>query len=1221
MTACSLQPAEVPFPDGETGVTVPVTTPFKFGQPRPFEYTSVSPDSIRESAPVHFDLDKLPAKSFTINDFKPLTDTIQQVNFDWDKLPDSVININEMTERPFRFQQSVLPSPVVVKAGMPKLMSNTSSGVLQFSVEEGLPGMAISASLTDRSGCTWLATEKGLCRYTGDYLYIYSFVNKTPQGGDYTISQMTLDNNGNIWLVTMGDGIYMIDTHNNMLLHNKDPFFSTRVLCDHTGLLWVTTLADGIFIIDSKKETIKNITRAGGENYGNRITAIREDSHNNIWLGYVDHVAVLDVQRKSIKKLTKELGFSNNVVLSFCEDWRGDMWIATYGEGIQVISFKNKTLGTLNKRNGFYGPAVELLEDSQQRLWILRRDTSYILNRERNALKKVLVDAVMTQANIRGSSLIDMHGNIWMGTINRGVVILDTKGPLPETLDTKNGLADNNVWGLLEDEKGLIWLATRQGINIYDPRYNQLKLFSADQGLGVIATGRVDSDSQGNIFVTTVKGFSMVSPRQKTLVNYEIKQGNSNFYISECLADSAGRLWLISYNGLYVYDIGKKWLQLVDKQAGLLSNVTWDLLQDGQGNIWAASDSGITIINTRKNTMQYLRKKDGLCNNVVFKLIQRPGGKMWVGTLTGISIIDMNNFSITNLTRKEGLVPEDVYDMVEHGGTVYAGTSSGMIAVNEAAPGDTGKSWHIANYGKREGFRYNDFNQNTGIALKNGQLWWGITPVLTVITQLPLPDTLRPAINITGMNIMDQSFSFSSGTAEDDGIKATGSIGSKANKGNERENKLTADSGYLQQHHISWDSVTGGFNIPAGLNLPYNQNAVNFSFSNTNISGRERILYRYILEGIDKKWSDISDRNNTKNYFNLPAGKYTFRVRTIGLNRSWSQEAVCSFIITPPWWKTWWAYILYVLVAAAIATAYANYRSYQLRKENLALESKISQRTGELSKSLNDLKATQTQLIQSEKMASLGELTAGIAHEIQNPLNFVNNFSEVSNELMDEMNAEIARGDMDEARAIANDIKQNLEKIAQHGKRADAIVKGMLQHSRTSAGQKEATDINALADEYLRLAYHGLRAKDKDFNAILKTEFDPLIKKVTIIPQDMGRVLLNLFTNAFYTITEKKKQQQYADYAPMVTVKTLLLPGFGEGPGQVQIIIADNGSGIPQKILDKIFQPFFTTKPTGQGTGLGLSLAYDIVKAHRGELTVKTAEGKGTEFTIQLPVA
>ncbi|MEP7143458.1 MAG: ATP-binding protein [Ferruginibacter sp.] len=281
-----------------------------------------------------------------------------------------------------------------------------------------------------------------------------------------------------------------------------------------------------------------------------------------------------------------------------------------------------------------------------------------------------------------------------------------------------------------------------------------------------------------------------------------------------------------------------------------------------------------------------------------------------------------------------------------------------------------------------------------------------------------------------------------------------------------------------------------------------------------------------------------------------------------------------------------------------------------------------------IEKAYSDLKATQSQLIQQEKMASLGQLTAGIAHEIQNPLNFVNNFSEVNKELLTELKEEAGKGNMDEVKAIANDIINNEEKINHHGKRADAIVKGMLQHSRSSTGQKEPTDINALADEYLRLSYHGLRAKDKDFNATIKTDFDKEIKKIYIIPQDIGIVLLNLFNNAFYAVSKSPQPRKDSEYKPLVTVTTGKIKSSAInaanrsslGAGVIEIKVSDNGNGIPQNIIDKIFQPFFTTKPTGEGTGLGLSLSYDIIKAHGGEIKVETKEGEGTSFAIVLPI-
>jgi signal transduction histidine kinase len=292
------------------------------------------------------------------------------------------------------------------------------------------------------------------------------------------------------------------------------------------------------------------------------------------------------------------------------------------------------------------------------------------------------------------------------------------------------------------------------------------------------------------------------------------------------------------------------------------------------------------------------------------------------------------------------------------------------------------------------------------------------------------------------------------------------------------------------------------------------------------------------------------------------------------------------------------------LLADAFSTAYARYEDFN----------KLELAKKQVDSTLQELKATQKQLIHSEKMASLGELTAGIAHEIQNPLNFVNNFAEINTELIQELKQEIVNGNFDEVNTLTQDLSDNNQKITFHGKRADSIVKGMLQHSRTTSGKKELTDINTLADEFLRLSYHGLRAKDKSFNASMQTEFDPSIGKIATIPQDLGRVLLNLFNNAFYSVNEKKKALD-GIYEPNVSLST---QKCGDS---VHIVVRDNGNGIPQRIIDKIYQPFFTTKPTGEGTGLGLSLSYDIItKGHSGELKVETKEGEFALFEIVLPV-
>ena len=390
-----------------------------------------------------------------------------------------------------------------------------------------------------------------------------------------------------------------------------------------------------------------------------------------------------------------------------------------------------------------------------------------------------------------------------------------------------------------------------------------------------------------------------------------------------------------------------------------------------------------------------------------------------------------------------------------------------------------------------------------------------------------------------------------------------------------------------------FDSLVKGANESKEIVLKHNENYFSFEFSSLSFHNPAKNQYAYQLEGVDKGWVYSGSRRYVA-YTNIDPGTYVLKVKGTNNDGVWNEEGTSiTIIINPPWWLTWWAYSIYGLLLIALAIIIYRYqRQRVIRAEREKAQKKELAQAKEIEKAYTELKNTQAQLIQSEKMASLGELTAGIAHEIQNPLNFVNNFSEVSNELMEEVEEERSKNqesrDEKLVSEILSDIKQNLEKINHHGKRASSIVKGMLEHSRKSSGKKEPTNINALADEYLKLAYQSLRAKDKDFNATLETNFDPSLPKINVVSQDIGRVILNLITNAFYAVNERSKKGE-TGYEPKVSITTQLTAN-----SQLLMAIKDNGSGIPSHIKDKIFQPFFTTKPTGQGTGLGLSLAYDL---------------------------
>jgi signal transduction histidine kinase len=608
----------------------------------------------------------------------------------------------------------------------------------------------------------------------------------------------------------------------------------------------------------------------------------------------------------------------------------------------------------------------------------------------------------------------------------------------------------------------------------------------------------------------------------------------------------------------------------------LSANTVSCILEDKSGNFWFGTDGGVFRLDREGTAFTHFTEKEGLSNNNVQSICEDRSGNLWFGTAFGLNKLSAK--SLLNLSAD----------------------ATGKGGFNDLPNNDRAGDVLFKSYTYEDGFLGAQCNPNAIYEDKNGTIWIGSEDRLTAYhPEGDKRDTIAPNMQLTGIALFNENIPWVSLEQKKDTNIVLG-------------NGVTI-------RHFQFDSLSKWYYIPEHLSLAYNNNFLTFNYIGITTKSPQKVRYLFKLEGLDENWSALTTRNEAT-YGNLPPANYTFKVRSMNSDGYWSKEVSYNFTIRPPWWKTWWAYTLYIVAFVGAVASFIAYRSRKLRLENKILEEKVSQRTiqveqksSELEKSLDNLKATQAQLIHSEKMASLGELTAGVAHEIQNPLNFVNNFSDVNKELLTELNEEIEKGNLTEAKTIARDVIENEKKINHHGKRADAIVKGMLQHARSSSGEKALTDINALCDEYLRLAYHGQRAKDKSFNMKMETHFDPAVGKVHTAGQEIGRVILNLINNAFYAVHEKQKLNAHG-YEALLTLSTRPLNG------KVEIRVKDNGNGIPQKIMDKIFQPFFTTKPTGQGTGLGLSLSYDIIKAHGGEIKVETKEGEGTEFIIRLPI-
>jgi ligand-binding sensor domain-containing protein/signal transduction histidine kinase len=1111
-----------------------------------------------------------------------------------------------------------------------------------FTVTEGLISSGILSIFKDKEGNLWFGTITGVSRYDGRSFTSFTTAQGLAGNG---VSCIAADNQGNLWF----------GTSNGVSKYNGNSFtnYSTRqglisddvnsILLDKSGNLWFGT-EGGVSRYDARlpavagrdgKDTIgqgtvfRNYSSIDGL-INDHITTILQDKNSNIWFGTRGGVCRLDLAG-SFQSFTPPPELANKAVLSMVEDDKGFIWIGT-NEGV----FRWKEDGTLTNFNQNRG----------------------LVNNTVNSILK------------------DRTGALWFCT-EAGISHFDQDGKFFMSYTTTQGLAHNSVTGICEDKSGNLWFATYGGgVSSLSSDRKEFTNYATAQGLPINVLRSIAVDKLDNLWFGTEAGLCQLDPSRKVLKVYTTLQGLPQNSIKCITEDKTGNLWVGTTNGgVFLFDLHKKTIATYTEEQGLASNSVRSILEDKRGNLWFCTvGGGVSRLDQDRRFFTNYTTAQGLANNNSWLLLEDNNDNLWIGTEIGISRFDGTSFA--NYSAADGLSNNAVEDiLMDKEGVIWVGTDKGLnaltgfvqdIASRNISSGSIRPSNGLSNaqlknggfkpvfeiYNNKTGYRIKDITVNSMYMTREGMVWSGTGGfvgdyLISFDFRNVQKNSTAPFVSIQSIKINNEFVSWygliqsarykgtqavpgNSGRKMDSittapFITEEGTISGKIWSEDEREAKLKKFG------NIKFDSITRFNPLPVNLVLPYEHNQVTFHFLAIEPAKSLLVKYQYQLEGYDKDWSPVTNQT-TAVFGNMREGRYTFKLKAQSPDGVWSEPVLYTFKVLPPWYRTWWAYSLYAVVFLTAVWIFIRWRIRTLKKEKIVLEDKVVKRTQELKEekekveaTLTELKSTQSQLIQSEKMASLGELTAGIAHEIQNPLNFVNNFSEVNSELIDDMEKEMDKGNLDDARSIAKDIKENEQKINHHGKRADAIVKNMLQHSRSSTTKKEPTDINALADEYLRLSYHGFRAKDNSFNATVKTDFDETIGSINIIPQDIGGVLLNLYNNAFYAITEKKKQEPNG-YEPIVTVSTkrLCSPEFipkkagGDG-GKVEIKVSDNGNGIPEKVLDKIFQPFFTTKPTGQGTGLGLSLSYDIVKAHGGEIKVETKEGEGSEFIILLP--
>jgi len=1086
-----------------------------------------------------------------------------------------------------------------------------------FTEKEGLSNNHVWSILEDKSGNLWFGTfGGGVTKYDGKRFT--HFTEKEGLSNDF-ITSILEDKSGNLWLGSYGGGVNKYDgksfthfTEKEGLGHNT----ILSILGDKSGNLWFGSYGGGVSKYDGNDFTHFTVKEGLSNNF---VKTILEDKSGNLWFGTIGGgVNKYDASGdagKSFTHFTAKDGLGSNDIRSILEDKSGNLWFGSFGGGVSkydTAGDAGKSFTHFTEKEGLSNNVIRcILEDNSGNLWFGTNGgglNKYDLSSDKEDGKSFthFTEKEGLSNNHVWSILEDKNGNLWFGTIGGGVNKYDGKSFTHFT--EKEGLSHNIIWSILEDKSGNLWFGTFGGVNKYDGK--SFTHFTDKDGLGSNDIRCILEDKSGNLWFGSFGGgvskYDASGDAGKSFTHYTEKQGLSNNVVTSILEDKSGNLWFGTFGGgVNKYDAsgdaGKSFIRFTEKEGLNYNNVT-SMLEDKSGNLWFGTEGGgvgkYDASGDAGKSFTYFTEKEGLSNNVVTSILEDKSG-LWFGTRFGLSKLEKNKLSsFTTVMTDKSIFPQVLGDK----GGLGFGESGGLFTTYMYEDGFSGIG---VNPGK------------TMLEAKDGTIWIGADDRLTAMHPgVKTLDTTAPNIQITGLALFNENIIWQ-------------------NLEKKKDTNIVLGNG-IHIHDFHFDSVSKWYGMPENLSLAYDNNYLTFNFVGITIVSPKKVKYQYKLEGLDKNWSTLTNRSEAT-YGNLPPGRYTFKIKALNGGGYWSKELGYSFTIRPPWWKTWWAYSFYTFgILTVIYFAYRIQLRRLIEKERKQAREKELVQAKEIEKAYHELKATQAQLIQSEKMASLGQLTAGIAHEIQNPLNFVNNFSEVNKELIEELKGERLRvkGERNEKleEEIFNDLIANLDKINHHGKRADAIVKGMLQHSQVgsdSAGKKEPTDINVLADEYIRLCYHGLRAKDKNFNATIKTDFDETIGKINIIPQDIGRVLLNLLNNAFYAVAERMKnlsgltdstktnlpdlsglalQNQVdptqigliANYTPTVTLSTKKISD------KIEIRVIDNGNGIPQEIIDKIFQPFFTTKPTGQGTGLGLSLAYDIVKAHGGSLTVQS---------------
>ncbi len=1069
--------------------------------------------------------------------------------------------------------------------------------------KDGLPQNGVYSLTLSPDGYLWFGTEEGIVRFDGVRFTVFDRTNTRALKSAW-IRFLLEDEAGGMWISFSAGGAGAA-LYKDGVVHEYGKTQGLR--SNNVGFVYETRDSSKWFIHGSQGITrLRNgVMTTFGQADGlptDTVWAVSEDSQGNFWFATQQGIARYD--QKTYTVYTTQNGLPHNRVWwinnggCIFEDSRHDIWMAT-DRGL--VKYGGGKMQTYTKSDGLLENRVyDIIEDKAGTLWFVT--LSGITSLSAGVMTSYRSPASFDAVN---ECCVEGDGTLWLAT-GRG--LWRFKDGAFDNFGLKNGLADESCRSVLVDKEGSVWFGS-EADGLHRLRRGKFVTFGKERGLRDEVLSCAFEDSRGDLWLGSVTGgIARMSGGTTTVFDeksgiprsvkgvYEAPDGSMWFAASDGLytlrngrmvkrsmgpgPDStqlrgavfrkSGELVVADERGVYIQR-GGGWEKLIDRS---IPGGIGALAEDADQNLWIGT-YGTGVYRYANDSLTKFTPEQGFGGIRVYAIYPDAEGAVWVGTAdNGVYLYNGGKF--TEFTPENGFFEYGVGSIIEDNvGSMWFSGNKGVYRIRRQSLVDfaagRSTSYSFDSYGTADGMKSRETNvigQPSVWKMRDGRI------VFTTVAGAAIVDPAKITLNPVPPRVVLERFSADT-TVRD---------------------------------------------LKAAIDLPPGTGNIEIQYVGISFIGSDRVQYRYRLAGYENNWVNPGNRN-VAYYTHLGPGSYTFRVIAANADGVWdSTGASVSFSIRPHFYESRWFYALALIGFLFGGPSLYFMRIRQLKNREQELGRLVDARTKELRGALDNLKETQNQLVLSEKMASLGQLTAGIAHEIKNPLNFITNFAALSGDLTRDLRHELAseRGRVEDARAveiegILKDLETNVDKINEHGKRADSIVRGMLLHSRGKAGERLDTDLNALLAEYTNLAYHGMRAQDHTFNVKLETDLDPSIGKVSVVPQDLSRAFLNIVNNACYAANDRRKSAKNG-FSPVVKVSARNVP---DG---VEIRVRDNGTGIPQSIREKIFNPFFTTKPAGAGTGLGLSLSYDIItQEHRGQISVDSKEGEYTEFIITIP--